>query len=114
MTQTRKQRCKSILGQWALPLLSLSSILWVAGTWTTTARALPPDDDVPEEIMRTEIITEARSPIDGQPLTPAEYAALQESLQAPPDAPTLSPDIRRLIFLLQLRRGARTLIPFIP
>ena len=41
------------------------------------AIALPPPDDLPEEILRTEIITEARSPIDGQPLTAAEYAQLQ-------------------------------------
>jgi len=38
------------------------------------ATALPPPEDLPEEILRTEIITEARSPIDGQPLTAAEYA----------------------------------------
>ena len=47
----------------------------------TPAIALPPPEDLPEEILRTEIITEARSPIDGQPITPAEYAKLQ--LQQP-------------------------------
>jgi hypothetical protein len=47
----------------------------------TPAISLPPPEDLPEEILRTEIITEARSPIDGQPITPAEYAQLQ--LQQP-------------------------------
>ena len=47
----------------------------------TPAIALPPPEDLPEEILRTDIITEARSPIDGQPITPAEYAQLQ--LQQP-------------------------------
>ncbi|MCT7993924.1 hypothetical protein [Laspinema olomoucense] len=45
---------------------------------TPRATALPPASDVPEEILRTEIITQGRSPIDGTPLTPAEYAALLE------------------------------------
>ncbi len=57
--------------------------------------ALPPPEDVPEEILRTDIITEARSPTDGQPITPAEYAQLQ--LQQPelwtnnPNLPTKTP-----------------------
>ncbi|MCT7982822.1 glutathione S-transferase [Laspinema sp. A4] len=45
---------------------------------TPRATALPPASDVPEEILRTEIITQGRSPVDGTPLTPAEYAALLE------------------------------------
>lgn len=84
------------------------------GLFVPKAWALPPDEEIPEEVLRTEIITEARSPIDGQPLTPAEYAELQAALQAPPENPSIDSDVRRLIFLLQLRRAARTLIPFIP
>lgn len=50
--------------------------------------ALPPPEDVPEEILRTEIITEARSPIDGTPISASQYAALQEDL--PTEAVALS------------------------
>ncbi|PLZ22593.1 hypothetical protein CBP28_20550, partial [Fischerella thermalis WC559] len=47
--------------------------------------ALPPAEDIPEEILRTEIILAARSPIDGKPLSAADYAQLQAQLQqAPP------------------------------
>jgi hypothetical protein len=53
----------------------LVSAFWLLGT--AEVIALPPPEDLPEEILRTEIITEARSPIDGQPLTAAEYAQLQ-------------------------------------
>lgn len=53
-----------------VPTIALYSCLF----FTSEAIALPPPEDVPEEILRTEIITEARSAIDGQPLTAAEYA----------------------------------------
>jgi hypothetical protein len=76
--------------------------------------ALPPSEDVPEEILRTEIITEARSPVDGEPLTAAEYAELEARLQREPELyDTLSPQIRQTIFLLQIRRAIRTIAPFL-
>ena len=78
------------------------------------AIALPPPEDPPEEILRTEIIIETRSPIDGSPLSAAEYAEIQAQLQAPPEHPSLSSDIRSLIFLLQIRRVIRPILPFIP
>ncbi|HIK28886.1 MAG: glutathione S-transferase [Oscillatoriaceae bacterium SKW80] len=73
---------------------------------------LPPPEDVPEEILRTEIITEARSPIDGQPITAAEYALLQEQLTTAPASPRLNPDLQHLIFLLRVRKLIRTILPF--
>ena len=78
------------------------------------AIALPPPEDPPEEILRTEIIIETRSPIDGSPLSAAEYAELQAQLQAPPKHPSVSSDIQSLIFLLQIRRIIRPILPFIP
>ncbi|NEP12747.1 MAG: hypothetical protein F6K14_21570 [Symploca sp. SIO2C1] len=76
------------------------------------AVGLPPPEDVPEEVLRTEIITEARSPIDGKPLTAAEYAQLQAELAQNPIPPDVNPKIKRLIFLLRLRQMLRTIIPF--
>lgn len=77
--------------------------------------ALPPSDDLPEEISRTEIITEARSPIDGKPLTAAEYLELQAELQTnPTPQPQLSPQLRNTVSLLKLRKFIKTVFPFIP
>jgi hypothetical protein len=73
---------------------------------------LPPIDDIPEEILRTEIILEARSPIDGKKLTAAEYAQLQTQMQTNPP-PRLNPKIRDQIFLLQLRKVLLQLFPFL-
>ena len=71
-------------------------------------------EEVPEEILRTEIITGARSPLTGEPLTAVEYAQLQAELASPAGGNLVSPDIEYLIFLLQLRRAVRPIIPFIP
>jgi hypothetical protein len=71
-------------------------------------------EDIPEEILRTEIIFEARSSLDGSPITVADYAELQNQLQAPLSAPTLSAELRYVIFLLKLRRAGRSLLPILP
>lgn len=79
------------------------------------ALALPPPEDQPEEILRTEIILEARSPIDGEPLTAAEYAELQAQMEAEAqETGYVPPQIRRLITLLRIRKVLRTILPFLP
>jgi hypothetical protein len=83
----------------------------------TNASLLPPPDDVPEEILRAEIYTEARSPVDGKLLTAAEYIELTEeiaSLDNLPPQSFVSPQLRKLVELLRLRKLLRQFIPFIP
>ncbi len=43
--------------------------------------ALPPPTDLPEEYLRTKMILEARSPLDGDVLTAAEYSDLLVALE---------------------------------
>ncbi|AFZ12605.1 hypothetical protein Cri9333_1718 [Crinalium epipsammum PCC 9333] len=90
--------------------LSLITSLFINLIPLTVQKAwgLPPKEDVPEEVLRTEIITEARSPIDGKLLSAAEYAQLQAQLQSPGVAP-LDPKIRETIFLLRIRQLFRSL-----
>lgn len=89
----------------------LSLLLGLTFAMAKPTLALPPPEDVPEEVLRTEIITEARSPIDGKPLTAAEYAQLQAELAEPSFSPEISPKIRQLIFLLRLRELFQTVTP---
>ncbi|HEY9726137.1 MAG TPA: hypothetical protein V6D50_06780 [Chroococcales cyanobacterium] len=91
---------------------SLSFVLGLCFIVARPAVGLPPPDDVPEEVLRTEIITEARSPIDGKPLTAAEYAQLQAALAERSAPPQVNSKIQRLIFLLRLRHLLRTVLPF--
>jgi hypothetical protein len=86
------------------------------------ASALPPPEDLPEEILRTEIITEARSPVDGRPLTPSEYATVENPVQTarfgrsrprttiaePPDAIAPEPIVEQL----PVREILRSIFPF--
>ncbi|MDZ8088643.1 MAG: hypothetical protein RMY16_24255 [Nostoc sp. DedQUE12b] len=74
--------------------------------------ALPPPEDTPEEILRTKIIIEARSPIDGKFLTAAEYIQLQAQLQEGPP-PKLDPKIREQVFLLRIRKTLLQFFPFL-
>ncbi|BAY82281.1 hypothetical protein NIES267_17600 [Calothrix parasitica NIES-267] len=79
----------------------------------TPVVAFPPEEDISEEILRTEIILEARSPIDGKPVSVAEYAQLQAQLKTRPYPPILSPKVRETVFLLRLVKILKTLFPFV-
>ncbi|BAY35021.1 hypothetical protein NIES2107_69320 (plasmid) [Nostoc carneum NIES-2107] len=92
--------------------ISITIVVGFGSHLGTKAMALPPAEDIPEEILRTQIIIEARSPVDGKPLTAAEYAQLQEQLQVIPPR-QLDPKIRDQIFLLRIRKGLLQLFPFL-
>ncbi len=99
-------------------LLGLSAgtavVLGLMAVDIRTAVSLPPPEETPEEVLRTEIITQARSPIDGKPLSAAEYAQLEAQLQQRQITPPLSPKVRENISLLRLRRAILTIFPFLP
>ncbi|MEA5449753.1 hypothetical protein VB780_14315 [Leptolyngbya sp. CCNP1308] len=93
--------------------LIVTTGLGIVAVLGNSALALPPHDDIPEEILRTEIITEARSPLNGEPISAADYAALQEHLRDPNTEPVVNPEIAQLIQLLQLRRTLKPILPFL-
>jgi hypothetical protein len=96
-----------------IALVTITSILTVIVSYLSLpASSLPPPDDIPEEILRTEIITAARSPVDGKPLTAAEYIELQSQLRVVPP-PKLDEKIRENIFLLRLRSALKSVFPFL-
>ncbi|MCM1982866.1 hypothetical protein [Lyngbya confervoides] len=72
-----------------------------------------PTPDIPEEILQTQVILEARSPLDGSPMTAASYAQLQEALGPPREEipARLSPKLHRAATLLRLRKILRTILP---
>ncbi|MGB6297425.1 MAG: hypothetical protein WBF90_14750 [Rivularia sp. (in: cyanobacteria)] len=88
-------------------------LLQLAAYHKTLVTASPPSIDIPEEILRTEVILEARSPIDGKPLSAAEYAQLQAQIKTRPYPPKLSPKVRETVFLLRLLKILKTLFPFV-
>lgn len=92
--------------------ISTAILVMMSGYWAKGVIALPPMEDIPEEILRTEIITIGRSPIDGKVLTAAEYAQLQTQLQIIPP-PKLNSQIREKIFMLHLRQTLLQLFPFL-
>jgi hypothetical protein len=74
-------------------------------------------EDTPEEVLRAEIYTDARSPIDGKQLSAAEYTELMEKMRSLDNIPPedlVSPKVREVIDLLKLRKFLRQFIPFIP
>ncbi|MDJ0598532.1 MAG: hypothetical protein QNJ37_06800 [Crocosphaera sp.] len=72
---------------------------------------LPPPEDIPEEVLRSEIITEGRSPVNGEPLSAAEYAEIKEKLDQSPYTPEIDSKLQNLIFLLKIRKMLKTFVP---
>lgn len=94
--------------------LSFAGVILITGLMLSSGRdvqALPPPEDIPEEVARTEILTEARSPLDGSPVTAAEYAEQMTFLQTAPYPPIPPQQFRDLVVILRIRRLLR---PFLP
>ena len=72
--------------------------------------ALPADQ--PEEILRTEVIFGGRSPIDGKPLSAEEYIIIQDQISQNDVQVEIKPEIKKLVFLLRLRKLLKSLTPF--
>jgi hypothetical protein len=68
----------------------------------------PTPDDIPEEVLRAEIITEARSPIDGKPLSAIDFAELVVRVEQTTErdvatASLQNSSVKNLLFLIRLR-----------
>jgi hypothetical protein len=99
------------------PAILVGSILLASASLGTPAIAVTvaPTEEVPEEVLRTEIITGARSPIDNRPMTATEYAELQTEIKQLNEVPPkVSDKVRNTIALLKLRKFIKTVLPFIP
>jgi hypothetical protein len=94
-------------------MLMLGAPLLVPPLAPTLASA--PVSEIPEEVLQTEVITSARSPIDNQPLTATQYAELKTEIdRANQVPPKLSSKLRNTVALLKLRKFIKTVLPFIP
>ena len=79
------------------------------------ATALPPPEDIPEEVLRTQIILEGRSPQSGELLSAEAYAEQDAATAAVLDTPgTLPAQVQQLVMILRIRKALRTVIPIIP
>jgi hypothetical protein len=100
-----------------LIIRSAQIALFTIACWQIIAPAradsLPPDNDIPEEVLRAEIITEARSPIDGKALSAVEFAELvvttrQQIERDNAAVAANSPKLKETLFLLRLRGFLRS------
>ncbi len=100
-------------GACSLGLILLPQMIAPPAISQTSLPPVPPVDDIPEDVLRTEIITQGRSPVTGRPLTATEYEELMNFLASDPLPPEVNPKIKRLIFLLKVRKFFQTIFPFL-
>lgn len=82
--------------------------LFIFSSWfflsTTSVLALPPTDDIPEEVLATEIILDVRSHLDNQFLSAQEYELLKQREENSAFPPMVNSSLSHQIFLLNLLR----------
>ena len=111
----KKNRKIAIASFFSLQISTLAIMPMISFAETLSVQSS--QEDVSEEILRAEIYTDARSPIDGKQLTAAEYTELMEklrSLDGIPPEDFVSPKVREVIGLLKLRKFLKQFVPFIP
>ena len=98
----------------------VTQLAWIVcfGMWSIAAPAqassMAIDNDVPEEVLRAEIITEARSPIDGKAISATEFAELvattkQQIERENASLISNSSKVKETLFLLRLRGFLRSI-----
>ena len=104
---------------WALTLglgcwISLSAVQVACAEGGQKPEDSSASEEVPEEVLQSQIETEAHSILTGQPQTVNAYALEQRQIQmSAADVPTrLSPSIYRAVELLRLRKLLKGLLPF--
>ncbi len=97
----------------------ISTLMLAIALLPTAAIASPPPEtsgevspEIPEEVLRTELILEGRSPLDGSLLSPEDYAALEQQLTQPQNGPLpVSSELRSLVFQLKLLDLLKRVLP---
>jgi hypothetical protein len=87
-------------------LLTIDCLLTIA--LASPVKALPPVDDRPEEVLRGEIITDARSPLYGESLSAGQYQELLVALAREDRGRISNPGILNTVRLLRIRALLRT------
>jgi len=98
----------------AIVMLLLTSIAF-GSTRVQAAESEWMEPDLPEEVLRSEILLDGRSPFDGKRLTATEYTELQQEIeQANAVEPNVAPKIRRLVGLIKFRKFIKRILPIVP
>ncbi len=72
-------------------------------------------DDLPEEVLRSEILLDGRSSLTGERLSATEYAEMQSEIeQANAVEPQVASKLRNLVGLVKLRKFIKTVLPIVP
>jgi hypothetical protein len=99
-----------------LVLLTTTVLLcWEIGSQRSSlAQVQTAAPEVPEEMLQTQIITEANSPLTGLAQSASNNTKAQSQLQvaATEVLPRLAPSIYRTVELLRLRKLLKSLLPF--
>lgn len=100
--------------KWPIVLILLACVS--IGNPGVQAAELPAiEPDLPEEVLRSEILLDGRSPFDGKRLTATEYAELRQEIeQANAVEPQLASQIRRLVGLIKFRKFIKQVLPIVP
>jgi hypothetical protein len=95
--------------------VSLLVCLWIGNVSGSLAQTFPPTDDIPEEVLQTQVLETATSSQDGQSLAPSQYTREQQQQQIASEdvPPRLIPEVKQVVDLLRIRKLLKGILPFL-
>jgi hypothetical protein len=90
------------------------SLVLGANAQLSPTQSLPPNEDVPEEVLQIQVIEQSNSQMDGGARSAQDYASEQKQLRVKAeDVPArIAPEIKQTIDLLRIRKVIKSLLPF--
>jgi hypothetical protein len=93
-----------------------SNLLLVLGAnaQLSPTQSLPPNKDVPEEVIQIQVIEQSNSQMNGGARSAQDYASEQKQLRVKAEdvSARIAPEIKQTIDLLRIRKVIKSLLPF--
>ncbi len=100
--------------KWTIVLLLLACVS-IGNTGVQAAELPAIEPDLPEEVLRSEILLDGRSPFDGKRLTATQHAELQQEIEKANEVePQIALKIRRLVGMIKFRKFIKRVLPIVP
>ncbi len=94
---------------------AISAFVFLALTIALMPSSVEAAEEIPEEVLRSEILLDGRSSLTGERLSATEYAELQSEIEKTNAVePQVSPKLRNLVGLIQLRKFIKRVLPIVP
>jgi hypothetical protein len=110
----RFQGVRGMQGRGISILLMLGTTIALMPSPASATEPMVPEE-IPEEVLRSEILLDGRSSFTGELLSATEYVEMESEIEKMNALePQVAPKLRTLVGLVKLRKFIKTVLPIVP